>query len=297
MATPASRSSAPVAKTLHMTDREFVELSKVIYDRAGIHFPPTKKYVLESRLAQRLDELEMEDFGQYISFLTMGPYQGEEFQEMFNRITINETSFFRNEPQLEVFERRVLPELLEARKGVKRLRLWSAACSTGDEPYTLAIMVHRTLGVRLSDWRIEILGTDISERALEAAQAARYTEYSLRSLSPIVRQRYFRQDGPYSLLDPTVKSMVSFDLHNLKDRVAAKRFGTWDIIFCRNVMIYFDDAMKSQVLRTFAEQLAPDGTLFIGHSETIRAAEAPFEPLPIPHGFCYRKARAPRPGP
>ncbi len=91
--------------------------------------------------------------------------------------------------------------------------------------------------------------------------------------------------------------MVSFDLHNLKDRVAAKRFGTWDIIFCRNVMIYFDDAMKSQVLRTFADQLAADGTLFIGHSETIRAAEAPFEALPIPHGFCYRKASSPRPGP
>jgi chemotaxis protein methyltransferase CheR len=296
MSSPAPN-TVPASKTVHMTDREFGELSKVIYDRAGIHFPATKKYVLESRLAQRLEELEMEDFAQYISFLTMGPYQSDEFQEMFNRITINETSFFRNEPQLEVFERRVLPELLEARKGVKRLRLWSAACSTGDEPYTLAIMIHRTLGVRLSDWRIEILGTDISERALEVAQAARYTEYSLRSLSSIVRQRYFKQDGPYSFLDPTVKSMVSFDLHNLKDRVAAKRFGTWDIIFCRNVMIYFDDAMKSQVLRTFADQLAPDGTLFIGHSETIRAGEAPFEALPIPHGFCYRKASTPRPGP
>lgn len=300
MPTPASAPTpapTPITKTVHMTDSEFADLSKVIYERAGIHFPPTKKYVLESRLARRLEELEMEDFGQYIAFLTMGPYQSDEFQEMFNRITINETSFFRNEPQLEVFEKRVLPEMLEARKATKRLRIWSAACSTGDEPYTLAIMVHRTLGVRLADWRIEILGTDISERALEAAQAARYTEYSVRSLPPIVRQRYFKADGPYWTLDDTIRSMVSFDHHNLKDKVAAKRFGTWDVIFCRNVMIYFDDAMKSQVLRTFADLLAPDGTLFIGHSETIRPTDASFEQLPIPHGFCYRRPMPLRPGP
>ncbi len=272
-----------------MTDQQFNELRKIIYARSGIHFPDNKKYVLESRLSHRLAELEMDDYQQYIMFLSVGPYQTDEFQEMFNRITINETSFFRNEPQLEVFEKRVLPELIEARKGVKRLRIWSAACSSGEEPYTLAIMVHRTLGLRLADWRVEILGTDISEKVLEIAGSGRYTEYSLRTTPPLVRQRYFKADGLYSVLDDSVKSMVSFELHNLRDRAGARRHGLWDVIFCRNVMIYFDDAMKKQVLGTFADQLAPDGTLFIGHSETIKVGEAPFVQLPHPQGFCYRK--------
>ena len=117
-----------------MSTAQFEKLRKIIYDRAGIHFPDAKKYVLESRLGHRLGELEVEDFDQYIAFLTMGPYQSDEFQEMFNRITINETSFFRNEPQLDVFERKILPEILEKRKATKRLRIWSAACSSGEEP-------------------------------------------------------------------------------------------------------------------------------------------------------------------
>jgi chemotaxis protein methyltransferase CheR len=275
--------------TATMTDKQFADLRKIIYARSGIHFPDAKKYVLESRLGNRLLELEIEDYDQYISYLTIGPYQQDEFQEMFNRITINETSFFRNEPQLDVFERQVLPELLEARKGVRRLRLWSAACSTGEEPYTLAIMLHRTLGARLSDWRIEILGSDISEKVLEIAQEGVYSDYAMRSTNALVKQRYFTQNGQSWKLQDSVRGMVSFQLHNLKDRLGAKRFGAWDVIFCRNVMIYFDDAMKDGVLQTFSDQLAPDGTLFIGHSESIRGSSL-FSAMPVPQGFCYRKA-------
>ncbi len=283
--------AAPASSSVTMSAGQFAQLRKIIYDRAGIHFPDAKKYVLESRLAQRLTELELEDYEQYIAFLTMGPYQSDEFQEMFNRITINETSFFRNEPQLEVFEKQVLPKLLEARKGAKRLRIWSAACSSGEEPFTLAIQLHRTLGVRMADWRIEILGTDISEKALTIANEGKYTNYSMRTVPPLVLQRYFKQQGQYYHIDPSIKSMVNFETLNLKDRLAARRHGTWDVIFCRNVMIYFDDEMKKGVLRTFHEQLADDGTLFIGHSETIRGLDVPFEALNIPQGFCYQKGK------
>ncbi len=276
-------------KNVTMTDEQFNKLRKVVYDRAGIHFQDTKKYVLESRLSRRLEELEFEDFDQYIMFLTAGPYQTDEFQEMFNRITINETSFFRNEPQLEVFEREILPPLLEARKTSKTLRIWSAACSSGEEPYTLAIQIHRSLGVRLQDWRIEILGTDISEKVLTTAQSGKYPHYSIRSVNPMVLNRYFKEEGNLHQLDPTIMSMVHFEKLNLKDRLAAKRFGTWDVIFCRNVMIYFDDEMKSQCVKMYHDQLQDDGTLFIGHSESIRALDTKFEPLPFPQGFAYKK--------
>ncbi len=274
-----------------MTDRQFQQLRTLIYARSGIHFPDSKKYVLESRLTQRLIELELEDYEQYYMFLSTGPYQSDEFQEMFNRITINETSFFRNEPQLEVFEKHVLPELIEARKHVKRLRLWSAACSSGEEPYTLAMLIHRSLGARLAEWNVEVLGTDISEKVLEAAANAEYSDYAVRTTPALAKQRYFTQkDGAWTL-SPEIRRMAHFELHNLKDRLAARRFGSFDVIFCRNVMIYFDDPMKDAVLTGFYEQLAPDGTLFIGHSETIRGTSQ-FIPTSIPQGFCYKRARA-----
>lgn len=273
-----------------MSDKQFSDLRKIIYTRSGIHFPDNKKYVLESRLGSRLSELELENYDDYIAFLTMGPYQQDEFQEMFNRITINETSFFRNEPQLDVFEKQVLPELLEARKNTKRLRVWSAACSSGEEPYTLAIQIHRSLGLRAADWKIEIVGCDISEKVLEVAQSGIYTDYAMRTTPALVKSRYFKQEGSQWLLDEQIRKMVNFQLHNLKDRLGAKRFGTFDVIFCRNVMIYFDDAMKDTVLQCFSDQLASDGTLFIGHSENIRTSNL-FTAMPVAQGFCYRKAK------
>lgn len=276
--------------SMSMSTSQFEALRRVIYDRAGISFQDSKKYVLESRLSRRVEELGFDNFDQYVMFLTAGPYQSDEFQEMFNRITINETSFFRNEPQLDVFERVVLPKLLEARQREKRLRLWSAACSSGEEPYTLAIMVERSLGVRLADWRIEILGTDISEKVLMMAQEGVYPHYAVRTVNPMVLSRYFRQEHGQYVLSPNIKSMVHFEKLNLKETIAARRFGTWDVIFCRNVLIYFDDKMKLHCAKLFHDQLEQDGTLFIGHSETLRNVEVPLYPISIPQAFAYTKS-------
>jgi chemotaxis protein methyltransferase CheR len=275
---------------LTMTDQQFERLRRVIYERSGIHFQNNRKYVLESRLARRLEELAFDNFDQYLMFLTVGPYQTDEFQEMFNRITINETSFFRNEPQHEVFETKVLPALIQARQRSRTLRIWSAACSTGEEPYTLAIQVYRTLGVRLAEWKVEILGTDISEKVLRVAQTARYTSYSIRTLPPILLSRYFRETAGFHQLDPQIQKMVRFELLNLKDAAAARRFGVFDVIFCRNVMIYFDDAMRARCAQLFYNQLAADGTLFIGHSETLRNVSVPFQPMAMPQAFGYTRA-------
>jgi chemotaxis protein methyltransferase CheR len=282
--------------SIKMSQQQFESLRKIVYTRSGIYFQDSKKYVLESRLSRRLEELNFDNFDQYLMFLTAGPYQTDEFQEMFNRITINETSFFRNEPQLDVFEKQIVPDLLEARKTTKRLRIWSSASSTGEEPYTMAIQLHRCLGVQLADWRIEILGTDISEKALVTAQSGRYASYSIRSMNPLILKRYFTEVDGFYQLDPTIMSMVRFELLNLKDSSAAKRFGTWDVIFCRNVMIYFDDAMKTHCVQMFHDQLATDGTLFIGHSESLRNIPVNFEALPTPQAFAYVKGPAKGPG-
>lgn len=276
-----------------MTESQFKALSEIIYDRAGIRFPETKKYIVESRLGHRLAELELTDFDQYITFLTMGPYQSDEFQEMFDRITLNDTSFFRNEPQLGVFENKILPQLLEAREATKRLRIWSAACSTGEEAFTLAIILHRALGDRLKDWTVEILGTDLSERALNIANAGVYSNFAMRSTPDAVKSRYFSESDGRWTLDDEIRSMVNFEIHNLKDRAAAQQHGSWDVIFCRNVMTYFDDEMKSRVAGMFADRLAENGTLFIGHSENLRGLESCFEGLPHAQGFCFRATANP----
>lgn len=230
----------------------------------------------------------MESFAQYVQLLTIGPWGDDEFQEMFNRITINETSFLRNPQQLAVFERRTLPMLLEKRRDVKRLRLWSAACSSGEEPYTLALILHRTLGVRLMDWHIEILGTDISEKVLLTAQEGWYTSYSTRNTDPLTLQRYFTASNGGHRVNDDLRSMVHFEKLNLKDRWAAKRHGIFDAVFCRNVMIYFDIPMREGVIRLIHEMLAPDGTLWIGHSETIREPKL-FSPLCEPESFAYSR--------
>lgn len=275
-----------------MSDAQFTKLSKIIYERSGIHFQDAKKYLLESRLGRRLQELNIEDYDQYTMFLTIGPYRDDEFQEMFNRITINETSFFRNEPQLQVLENMALPDMIESRSSTKRLRIWSAACSSGEEPYTIAMILHQSLGVRLMDWRIEILGTDISAKALNIANEGIYSSYAIRATSKLIVDRYFKKQGSHYLLDPEIHSMATFEQHNLKDRLGARRHGRWDVIVCRNVLIYFDEDMKQQVLKMFYDQLEPDGWLFIGHSETIRGLDVPFEPVNTPQGFCYRKIGA-----
>ncbi len=280
----------PAIQKLQLTDAQFNRLRTLVYDRAGIHFQDTKKYVLESRLGRRLDELKFDSFDQYLTFLTSGPYQTDEFQEMFNRITINETSFFRNEPQLKVFEDHILPELLEQRRTRKTLRLWSAACSSGEEPYTLAMIVHRYLGVRLADWKIEIVGTDISEKVIKLAQVGRYPHYAVKSTDATVLNRYFKQEGRDYVLDSDIRSMVHFEKLNLKDIYAARRYGTFDAIFCRNVMIYFDEPMKKSCVQMFHKQLADDGTLMIGHSESLRSLDVPFTQLDLPKAFAYRKA-------
>ena len=282
--------SSPALSTI-----QFEKLRKLIYERSGIWFADNKKYLLEARLGRRLIELEIDDFDQYVSFMTMGPYRDDEFNEMFSRITINETSFFRNGPQLEVFEKKILPEIIRARTTMKQLRIWSAACSTGEEPYTLAIIASRVLGAQARDWSLQVFGSDISERAIRIARAGRYPSLSLRSVPPMIVQRFFHESSGFHQIDPEIQEMVTFNRLNLKDRLAARRFGTWDIIFCRNVMIYFDQAMKDHCLQLFASVLAPDGVLLVGHSESFRNTDE-FVSRPEPQGFAYTRSQAQRGG-
>lgn len=284
--------STTLRKELKISDSEFLQLRDFIYQQTGIYIGDNRKYLLENRLANRLKEHSLNSFSEYYYFLKYDPARRQELNRLFAVITTNETSFFRNPPQIKVFQDNILPELLASKKknARKRLRLWSAGCSTGEEPYTLGIVLHEVLGRELAQWDIKIWAHDLSEDVLQSARRGIYNEYTLRSTPRNILEKYFQQLNPgnYKIL-PQVQDLVSFGTLNLSDRFHLKQVETADIIFCRNVIIYFDEAMKKQVINGLYDNLFPEGYLFVGHSESLHNLSRAFKPCHFPGAIVYKK--------
>jgi len=274
-----------------MTPQDFTILRDFIYSRCGIFFAESKQYFLENRLSRRIAELSLRSYREYLDLL-QGANGRAEMTQLFNEITTNETSFWRNPPQIEAFQRSVLPEavnLLKARGG-NRLRIWSAACSSGEEPYTIALVAQELRDTTLRGIQTEVVATDISERVMAQAKEGVYGSYTLRNLTPAQISAGFNNLGQdtYQVKD-ALKQMVSFRHFNLVDYAGYKALGTFDVIFCRNVLIYFDDAVKSKVLKGFCEQLQPKSFLLVGHSESIHSYNVGFELMHFSKAMGYRK--------
>ena len=271
-----------------LTNTQTQTMRQLVYDRTGIWYADSKLDRLAARVAGHMGDLGVADFTDYLRAITSALGSAAAFRNLCVRITINETSFFRDKRQLNVFETDILPELIRARANQRRLRLWSAACSTGEEPYTLAMIVRRTLGPALSRWNVEIFGTDLSEGALDVARTGVYTDYAVRSLDAVQRAAAFRASDTTKRyeLDPAIRSMVTFAHQNLADPAGLARRGTWDVIFCRNVLIYFDDTSRRQCLTQLRRVLAPDGALLLGHSESM-GSRTDFAPRGAAGGFAW----------
>ncbi|WP_320170592.1 protein-glutamate O-methyltransferase CheR [Maridesulfovibrio sp.] len=278
-------------KELKISELEFTQLRDFIYDQAGIFIAGNRKYLLENRLSNRLKELNLKSFGEYYYYLQYDPGKKAELNKLFEVITTNETSFYRNPPQLKVFQTKVLPDVLGElrKKHKKRLRIWSAGCSTGEEPYTLAMILHDVLGAELSSWDIKITANDLSERVLKSARRAVYSEYALRTTPKEAVSKFFDQDGKQYKVKPAIKQLVSFGPINLSDRMQVKRVERSEIVFCRNVIIYFDEAMKKKVINAFYDNLVPGGFLIIGHSESLHNITRAFKPVHHPGAIIYQK--------
>lgn len=288
----ATSSPLTLRRTPPMNSKEFTEIQKYIYDLVGIDIPERRKYLLENRLGPRLVELGLRNFEEYLMALRHGPNKDAELKYFFSRITTNETSFFRDIKQLEVFQEHVLRPLLKERDaaGQKSLNIWSAGCSSGEEPYTLGIMLHETLRMSILGWKVQITANDLSSDMINKARAGMYSEYALKTTSSDILKRYFASESGGFKIHPKVQKLVSFGLINLNDKLALKRVPRSHIIFCRNVIIYFDDAMKQKVIAGFYDNLLPGGYLVLGHSETIHKVSRAFQPLIKPGGIVYRKS-------
>ncbi|HNR50531.1 MAG: protein-glutamate O-methyltransferase CheR [Bacteriovoracaceae bacterium] len=276
---------------LQMTDETFRLLRDFIYEHSGIFFPDNKKPQLENRLSLRIKANNLPDFEKYYYMLKYDPQSPREIRALFDSVTTNETSFFRSPPQIQAFQEKALPEILQrkAGEGDKTLRLWSAGCSTGDEPYTLGMVALEVLGGAADGWDVKIFASDISEKALKSARAAVYNEYTLRSVPPEIKEKYFvPEDSQYRVCDD-VRMLVEFQYMNFNDEKRVKLMQGLDVVFCRNVLIYFDDAARKRFVSQLYDNLNPGGYLFIGHSESLHNISRAFKLVHFPGALGYKK--------
>ncbi len=250
----------------------FAAIKALVIERTLHHYYENKEALLRERVLRRMAACGV-DAGGYLALLLGAPGSEAEWSALEDQVTVGETFFFRFAEQFAALDRTILPTLIRDRAGSRTLRIWSAGCSTGAEPYSVAILLHRLLGERLADWSISILGTDISEAALAAARAAEYGDWALRSLSDAERRRDFTAlPGPRTTrwrLRPAFQRMVRFERQNLLRLVEAdpEALPQYDLLLCRNVLIYFHADRVQSLLRRFGASLAPDGWLLLGHAE------------------------------
>jgi chemotaxis protein methyltransferase CheR len=287
----AGAAAGGVGSKVRVSDDEFLQLRDFIYAQSGIFIAEARKYLVENRLNNRIKTLNLKNFGEYYYYLRFDPNRREELTKLFEVITTNETSFWRNPPQLQIFQENVLKGELEKlrRSGRKKLRIWSAGCSTGEEPYTLAIILHEVLKNEIATWDIKITANDLSEAVLTAARKGVYTAYALRTTPQDITARYFIKDGSNYQIDPKMKRLISFGPINLSDKMMLRRVERSNIIFCRNVIIYFDEEMKRQVIESFYDNLLPGGCMLIGHSESLHNISRAFKPEYNAGTIVYRK--------
>jgi chemotaxis protein methyltransferase CheR len=273
-----------------------MRIRDMIYQTAGIFHPDNKLRLLQDRCGRRMKELRITTLREYSQCLTIRPNRHAELVALLNEITIGETSFFRNQPQLDALRRVVIPSIIKAKSNIPlhRLRIWSAGCSTGEEPYTLRMLLLEEAGALLKDWSTEIIATDLNERSLAHAQEGVYGTYSTRNLTPAYRNKYFAAQGDKLQVNSLARSNVSFSRLNLSDDLPMTFMKSMDAIFCCNVLIYFDLASKQRVIQHFFNNLLPHGYLFLGHSESLYGVNEEFRLVHLPGATAYVKGeRAP----
>ena len=264
------------------SDADFTRYRDLIYNESGIHFTATNRSILESRLREQLRENKIPSVGEYFTQISRDK---EELKAFLDSITTNLTRFFRNQAHFDCLEKHVVPELMNVKKaaGNTTIKIWSAGCSTGEEPYTIAMLLAEILP---PPWKFEIVASDISLKCLMTAKEGLYSESRVEGVPPNFLSKYFdKGDGGY-IVHQDLKSRIRFDYHNLKNDAGMRGL---DLVFCRNVIIYFDEAAQTNVINHFYESMANKAFLFIGHSESLFGMDTKFEFIKTQWATLYRK--------
>lgn len=273
-----------------MRPDDFDYISQLVRDRSGLVLTKDKAYLLESRLMPVARKLGMKGLEDLAKALRTNKDTAL-VQEIVEAMTTNESFFFRDTKPFELFRDSIMPDVLKARSAQRSLRIWCAAASSGQEPYSLAIIL-REMAAKLAGWRIEIVGTDISRDILDKAKQGLYTQFEVqRGLSIQLLLKYFDKKGETWEAKPELRSMIQYKEYNLLDNLSS--LGKFDVVFCRNVLIYFDQETKGRVLNGIADLLPPDGVLLLGGAETVLGVSDKFKPVTGQRGvYCHSNAGA-----
>lgn len=281
--------ATPFTKGPPLSVEEFRPLADLIRRASGIKLTDELRPSIERRLSERLAARAVSSFGEYLKLLVDDARSEGELERAIELLTTNETYFFRDMPQLRSFERDVLPVLEKLGARRRSLSVWSAGCSSGEEAYTLAILLARSQ--RFTGWNVRVFGNDISRRVVQTARKGLYRGASFRALPPEF-EPYFVKNAEGAMVDPAIRALCHFARFNLLDAGSAAMFGRVDAIFCRNVLIYFDDEARRKVIETFYERLNPGGYLMLGHSDSLLHVTTAFELAHLSGDLAYRKPLA-----
>lgn len=278
-------------KIASLSQEEFLQFRDFISQESGLYFDTEKIDILKSALGKRLAKQNHSSFQEYYNFLKFHPKGRIEAREFLDLVTIGETYFFRNKHSFDVLMWSILPEIIQRKiQGKdKSICVWSAGCSNGDEAYSIAIAIIETLP-DYKDWNISVFGTDLNRQSITRAKEGIYTKKSVSHLPQEYIDKYFQKRGDNFILDDSIKGMVNFESHNLaKDPFFLEGMQNLDIIFCRNVTIYFDFETTKRIINSFYNCLSPGGYLFIGHAETLWQVTDKFMPIEFAQAFVYKK--------
>ncbi|HSP34843.1 MAG TPA: protein-glutamate O-methyltransferase CheR [Thermoanaerobaculia bacterium] len=272
---------------LELADDIFRQLRDQIYKRTGMFFGDSSKYLIQKRLSPRARELNFDSFQKYFYFLQYDPRSEAEYDQIFDLVTTNETYFFREPAQLAAFSEEIVPDIL-SRKPAKKVRIWSAGCSSGEEPYSIAILLNEAGLFRGVNF--EIFGSDINQQVLAKARRGLYRENSFRATDESIRAKYFTReaDGSWRISDD-MRNRVSFGRLNIYDEPRVSLLGYLDVVFCRNVIIYFDDSSKKVVIKNFHGRLIDGGYLLLGHSESLISLSTQFKLKHLKNDMVYQR--------
>jgi chemotaxis protein methyltransferase CheR len=272
-----------------MSGEDFRLIRDFIQAQSGIYFGDSAKCILEKRISRLLEQRHLRSFRDYYYFLKYDRRREEEIEAVIDAVTTNETYFFREERQLKAFKDEILPDLRAQKlgRGDRTLHIWSAGCSSGEEPYTLAILIMESRLFR--DWRVDIFASDINRTVLQIARKGIYGASSFRVAEKKHVERYFDGAGEKWRIKDEVRKFVSFSYLNLIDESKISLLRKMDVIFCRNVIIYFDIQTKKKIIKSLGTKLVPGGHLMLGHSESLINITTAFELKHLKNDLVYQK--------
>jgi chemotaxis protein methyltransferase CheR len=295
MPTDSLAAQTHVSEDADLSDPALVKLRDLIYRMSGIFHPDNKFYLLAIRSQRRMKALNSGSYSDYLEHLTTRPNRDAEMRSLLNEITIGETYFFRSQPAMDAVSKIIVPKLMasNAKQSFKKLRVWSAGCSTGEEPYTLSILLLEQVVQKFKDWTFEIVATDLNDNSIAKCREGLYAEYAVRNLSAEKRGKYFTRESNLYRVKEEVRARVQFDRLNLQDQSKMLFMKGFDLIFCCNVLIYFDGVAKRRTVDHFYNGLIPGGHFFLGECETLFGIYDQFRLVHFPGATGYYK---PAPG-